>query len=126
MTDEYYKRYYSDDYDMNTNAFFPANVIADRFIGLADKSTADGNGNNIVNTYATKAELQDASSEVVSHNTVFNDDGSIDVTYEGGKSEKTVFNGDGSITKTYYTNGVLKKTEQTTFTTNGNVKVSIT
>lgn len=58
-------------YDESQNATFPAKVTATQFVGplqgnaatatsatSATKATSDGNGNNIVNTYATKTALQ--------------------------------------------------------------------
>lgn len=57
-------------YDESQNATFPAKVTATQFVGplqgnaatatsatSATKATSDGNGNNIVNTYATKTAL---------------------------------------------------------------------
>ena len=46
-------------YDYAQNATFPAKVTATSFNGLAAKATADANGNNIANTYATKTALND-------------------------------------------------------------------
>ena len=46
--------------DVNGDATFPNNINASKFVGtatLAEKAVADNNGNNIIDTYATKQEV---------------------------------------------------------------------
>lgn len=50
--------------DTDGNASFPNTVTASNFNGLASKATADGNGNVINTTYASKGELQNSVTDI--------------------------------------------------------------
>lgn len=52
--------------NQNFDATFPANVIADSFIGTATKAVSDATGNTIIDTYATKTEIANKQDLLVS------------------------------------------------------------
>lgn len=50
-------------YDESQNATFPAQITATQFNGVATKATNDKNGNDIVDTYATKTQLNNYATK---------------------------------------------------------------
>lgn len=80
-------------YDESQNATFPAKVTATQFVGplqgnaatatsatSATKATSDGNGNNIVNTYATKTALQNEAEPSLTISDSFGANGTVTET----------------------------------------------
>jgi hypothetical protein len=65
-------------------------LTKDAYGGTATKATQDGSGNNIVNTYATKTELQDSNDEWANATTSL-DNGKLNVDGSNASS-KTTYN----------------------------------
>lgn len=98
------------------------NLYLNNLDGLATRAIADSEGHNIVNTYATKKELNQASSNTTYTLSKSDDDSTIILT---GSDKTTISVSDNDTTYTFATgdnNGQIKVTQKGETTQNISVK----